>query len=222
MKKIYIGICFFSCIFWSISCMKVTGDYNFQNQEHVYNGLATDYLKSKAGIYDSLLVVLERLPAYTTALEAGDVTLFAVTNSSFQLAITNLNLVRQNQGKSALSLRTVALNELDMLMSRYLMQHIVSTEEMENKDGVMLLTKMYSLENENRMHTKRIKEQSSGFVDGGLVRVLFSDTKYSTFENQWVSTGTQAVNIRSQNCIMHILENSHEFGFGEFLSMMNK
>lgn len=222
MKKIYLGICLLSCILGSFSCMKVDGDYDFQNKEHVYNGLATDYLKSKVGIYDSLLLILELLPVYKEALEAGEVTLFATTNNSFQLALTNLNLIRGNQNKPALNLRTVDLEALDILVSRYVIKGVISTEDMEHRDGVYLTTQRYSLENENRMHTKRLKEQSSGFLEGGLLRVQFSDTKESTFENQWVSTSTQGVNIRSQNSMIHILSNSHEFGFGEFLSRMNK
>jgi len=59
-------------------------------------------------------------------------------------------------------------------------------------------------------------------VDGGLVRVFYSDTRRSTFVNQWIRTGSQAVNVRTDNGLIHILASNHEFGFGEFLLRMNK
>lgn len=223
MNRFIYMIFFVSLLVTGIcSCGKDKGDYGFENKEHRYDGSIIDYFKSKVGVYDSLLLVLELLPDYEEELKEGDITFFAPTNISFELALTNLNLLRKNQNKSLLSLRTLDINHLDSLLSRYIVQDIVNTEAMFYVDGLYLQTKKYSLENKGLMHVQRIKNPSSGFIDGGLIRVFYSDTKRSTFVNQWVRSGSQAVDIRTSNCMVHVLSGRHEFGFGEFLLRMNK
>ncbi|KGE15675.1 hypothetical protein [Sphingobacterium deserti] len=222
MGNLLIRIFFGSLLILGISCKQYDGYYNYENTESVFDGDAIAYYASKPGLYDSLLVVLDRLPEYKQIIETGDVTVFSLTNESFRLAITNLNLLRSSQQKETLSLQTVDSVELDSLMSKYLVGGLITTEEMLFIDGLYVETVKYPEINTGNMHAQQIKQQSSGFIGGGLPIVYYSYTKESNFVNQWIRTSTQGVNIRTSNSVLHILANNHEFGFGEFLTRMNK
>lgn len=222
MNKIYIWICFVSLAMGMVSCKQNDGYYDYENKEGVFDGTTIAYYQSKMGIYDSLLLVLERLPEYKEIIDRGDATVFSPTNASFRLALTNLNLIRANQDRPALSLRTIDLAQLDTLISKYIVKGVIGTDEMLFVDGLYVETAKNTEENDGRMHAQRIKQQSSGFVDGGLTTVYYSDTKASNFVDQWIRATTQGVNIRTSNSLIHILANDHEFGFGEFLGRMNK
>lgn len=199
------------------SCQKTDGYYNYVNTESVYNGTTYDYLVSKPGVFDSLLLVLNRVPEYREFLQSEEATLFAPTNESFAMAIGNLNLVRRNENKAALRLSTVELVELDTLLSKYMGVGSFPTDSMLNVDGLYLPT----FRHEQPMHGQRIKEESSGFAEGGLIRVYFSDTKGSNFVSQWIRSTSEAVNIRTNNGIIHVVGGNHEFGFNEFITRMN-
>lgn len=220
MKIKYIIIMLFGgwLITSNVSCAKYDGYYDFENTESLYGGSAIDYFKSKPNVFDSLLLALDLLPEYKDIIEEGDVTIFAPTNASFRMALTNLNLVRQTQNKPALKLSTLNLVQLDTLLSKYIVQGRQSTDEMQYTDGLDVLT----VKNEMEMHTQRIKQDASGFVGGGLVNVYYTDKKDSEFEFLWERAATQAVNILANDAVIHILANGHEFGFGEFLIKMNQ
>ncbi|NGM62162.1 hypothetical protein G5B30_09570 [Sphingobacterium sp. SGG-5] len=220
MKIRYIAMMLFAVYVFTanISCVKHEGYYDYVNTESIYNGTAIDYFKSKAGTYDSLLFVLDMLPEYKDLIAAGDVTIFAPTNASFHLAMTNLNLVRQSQGKPSLRLNELDLVHLDTLVSKYIVQGRQTTEQMLYVDGLEVNT----VKNELTMHAQRIKQDASGYVGGGLVTVYYTDKKGSEFEILWVRSATQAVNIQTNDAVVHVLANGHEFGFGEFLTRMNK
>lgn len=202
----------------SFSCAKNDGYYDFENTENVFDGDAIGYFQSKPGVFDSLLHVLDRLPEYKSAIQNGDLTLFCPTNASFQLAFTNLNLVRANQKKPALNINTLDIDHLDTLLSKYVVRGHQTTDSMLFVDGLFVESLKYN----QPMHAQRLKQDASGFVGGGLVTVYYSDTKSSNFSFQWTRTTTQAVNINTTNSLIHILANNHEFGFGEFLNRMNK
>ncbi len=220
MKIRYIIIMLFAgwVLAANTSCVKHEGYYDYVNTESVYTGSAIDYFKSKPGTFDSLLLVLDRLPVYKDAIAEGNVTIFAPTDASFRLALANLNLVRQTQGRPALTLSTVDEVQLDTLISKYVVQGRQTTEQMLFVDGLEVET----VRNDLKMHAQRIKQDASGFVGGGLVTVFYTDKKDSEFEILWVRSATQAVNILTNDAVIHILANGHEFGFGDFLTKMNK
>lgn len=201
----------------SASCAKHDGFYDFENTEYIFEGSTEDYLRSK-GVYDSLLLVLDRLPDYKDSISEGQYTLFAPTNSSFRLAINNLNLVRQAQNKPDLSLSTVEEAELDTLMSRYIVQGLQVTDSMVYVDGLDVNPIKYP----HSMHAQQIQDDASGLVKGGLITIYYTDKKNSTFEINWSRAATQAVNIKTATSVIHVLANGHEFGFGDFLERMNK
>src|SRR3546814_17403312 len=97
MKRVnyYIGFAVFLVSFSVLQgCSKDEGFYNKEVSEKNFSGTVLDYLKSKPGIYDSLLLVSHRLGLEET-LQDSAITLFALTNPSFGLAITNLNNLRE-------------------------------------------------------------------------------------------------------------------------------
>jgi len=202
----------------NVSCVKDGGYYGYVNTERAHDGPAIAYFESKPGVFDSLLVVLDLLPEYKDTLAKGNVSVFAPTNMSFQLALTNLNLVRQTQNKPPLRLGTLDLDELDTLLSKYIVQGRQTTEEMLYVDGLTVKT----VKNGFDMHAQRLKQDASGYVGGGLVTVYYTDKKGSEFEIIWVRSATQAVNILTNDAVVHVLANGHEFGFGDFLTKMNK
>ena len=107
--------------------------------------------------------------------------------------------------------------QLDTVLSKYLCKGIITTDSMLYVDGLFVET----LRNNQPMHAQRVKQDASGFVSGGLVNVNYSDTKGSNFSMYWTIAQSQAVNIKTNNGVVHILGNSHEFGFGEFLTRFN-
>jgi len=200
------------------SCAKVEGYYDFENKESIYNGNTIAYFESKPEVFDSLLTVLNRFPELKEKVRSEAVTVFAPTNASFEIALNSFNLVRINQNKSPLYINDLDMVQLDTVINKYLVQGLVTTDSMLYVDGLYMKTLNYDLP----MHAQRIKEEASGLVDGGLVRVYYSDTKKSNFVSQWTRSQSQAVNISTTNGIVHILANGHEFGFGEFLNRFNR
>lgn len=219
MKGKKVNITFFSVLLLFLaSCTKYDGYFDYVNTEKVFQGSTISYLESKKGTFDSVMVVLNRLPDLKNALDQQALTFFAPTNASFQIAVNNLNLVRAKQKKKKLFLQTMDLRELDTLMTKYIVEEVVSTDSMVFIDGLFVET--YKIK--HPMHAQRIKEDASGLVNGGMELVYFSDTKDNNFQSQWIRSASQAVNIFTTNGIIHVLGNKHEFGFGDFLSRMNK
>lgn len=215
--KYIAGICF-CMLFYLTACTKYEGYYGYENTEKVFDGNSLAYLTSKPGVFDSVLIALERLPYLKQAIETEEVTLFAPTNSTFQTALSNLNLVRANQKKTPLNIRKLDVDQLDTLMTKYIGQGRLSTDSTLYIDGLFINT--YGIN--HPMHAQRVKENASGLVDGGVEVMYYSDTKDNSFQSQWVRASSQAVNIFTTNGVVHVLGGRHEFGFGEFLTRMNK
>jgi len=218
MKKIYNALLLLLSIALLGACSKVDGSYKFENKESLYSGNTLAYLKSKPGVFDSLVVLINRMPYLNESLSNDTLTLFAPTNSSFQIAIANLNLFRKSQNRAPLYLRDIDLVDLDTMLNKYLTAGLINSDSMYYTDGLLLKTLNFN----KNMHVQKVNSEASGFVDAGLVTVFYSDTKNSNFQIDWVRTSTQAVNIRTANGVVHILNAGHEFGFGDFLTRFNK
>jgi hypothetical protein len=85
------------------ACKKDGGYHSTATNSPRFAGNIYEYLKSKPGVYDSLIAVIDRMGLKQT-LTDSNVTLFAVTNPSFQLAINNLNTLRRQGDKDPLFL----------------------------------------------------------------------------------------------------------------------
>ncbi|MEJ2883778.1 hypothetical protein [Pedobacter sp. GR22-6] len=201
------------------SCKK--GDspyYNYENELKQFDGNALDYLKAQKGIYDSLLVVLSRLPNLEDSLRKEKLTLFAVTNKSFQTSVENLNAVRKRTNKTPLYLATMDIKELDTMTSRYIIRGQYTSKDFENyTDGLLLKSIGYNYS----MHVLYSKADASGLIGGGPTVITFSDPKNSIFIRYWQRTPTNAVNIRTNNATINVVAPGHDFGFGDFVTRIN-
>lgn len=191
--------------------------YDFEANETKYDGTIYEYLTSSDGRYDSLLLVLDRVPDLRRKLNNPDSTLslFAVTNRSFELALEALNTTRKLTGRSALYLEDVGINDLDSMLNRYVLDDVFDTKSLAPFiDGQVVQSTKYNY----KMHIQYKVLDASGFVGGGQQQLIFSDTNNSIFQRYWQKINTSAVNIRTNNGIIHVLSAGHDFGFNKFTS----
>jgi len=220
MKKIklsFVLLVFILSMFF-MRCKK--GDnyyYDFEVVEVEYAGSIYDYLESEKGLYDSLLLVLDRVPDLRSKLSNVDstLTLFAVTNRSFQLAIEALNTVRRLTGRSELYLEDLGLKDLDSMVNKYVMNSVYDSQDLAPFiDGQVVPSTKYNY----NMHIQYRVLDASGFVGGGPQQLIFSDTNNSIFQRYWQQVNTSAVNLKAKNGIIHILSAGHDFGFNKVTS----
>lgn len=220
MKKIHIKIlCIIPLLIAGmLACEK--GDdhyYDYESSDIVFEGTIYEYLNSQVGIYDSLLLVLDRVPDLRRKLNEPDstMTLFAVSNRSFDLALEALNTTRGITGRAPLYLEDVGLADLDSMLNRYAFDEIYDTEQLAPFiDGQVVKSTKYDYD----MHIQYRVLNASGFVGGGQQELIFSDTNKSIFQRYWQRINTSAVNIRTSNGIIHVLSAGHDFGFSQFTS----
>ncbi|SDD70434.1 hypothetical protein SAMN05216464_102326 [Mucilaginibacter pineti] len=192
--------------------------YNYENNLKDYKGSALEYIKSQPGVYDSLMVVLDRLPALEDSLQNENVTLFAVTNKSFQISVESLNAVRKKTNKAPIYLATADLAQLDTMMCKYIIPGKLTTADFESySDGLLIK----SLKYQYAMHVAYKKANASGFNGGGPAIITFTDPKNSIFVRYWQSTPTNAVNIKTSNAVVNVIAPGHDFGFGDFVTRIN-
>lgn len=196
----------------SAGCRKDSGFYHYTNTLHEFSGNTYDFLKSQIGVYDSFLLVLDRV-GLSDSLKNGKFTVFAPTNASFQQAIEDLNNLRNIQGRPPLYLSTVPVDQLDSLTTRYLIPGVIPSDSMETQDGRDLYAVRYGY----MMHGKFSQTTAEGQVGGGPGVIEYSDTKGSVYTRQWSVSTTVAVDIKTDNGLVNVLDRNHEFGFDEFI-----
>lgn len=190
------------------ACKKNGGDYAFENQQVPFKGNTYEYLKSKPSIFDSLLKVIDRLQLADTLINKN-ITLFAVTNESFQLASDRYNIPRLQAGLKAIDLKNYNLSQLDSLTCRYIIKGNYPADSMMLLNGLKLSGLKYSYP----MNAKKTIANASGMTQGGASFITYSDTQQSTFIQKWKSAAANSVNIRTSNGYIHILDGAHVFGF---------
>jgi uncharacterized surface protein with fasciclin (FAS1) repeats len=200
--------------FLQVGCSKDKGFYDSSEEKKALENMNTyQYLQSKRGIYDSLLYVIDRT-GFTDTLKNNKVTLFAPTNASFKLAITNLNNLRAKTGKNPLFLSNIDQRHLDTLVSKYIIRGLYTSDSLTRQDGLMLTAVKY----DRIVHAKLFTSNSSGYVGGGPNYVQMDDTKQSIFSRDWATTTTSSIDIKTTNGIVHVVEPNHVFGFDEFVT----
>lgn len=207
----------FIIIVASISCSKNSSGeyYSYQNSNAVFNGTAYAFLQSQNGLYDSMLYAISRVTGLQDTLSQDNVTLFAVPNTCFTLALTNLNSNRAQKHLQPLYLNDLDSAQLDTLLCEYIIPEPVTTDSISSFSA----GKSYGcMRYGHLMNLLYQRQDASGFEGGGPQQILFSDTRDTIFQRFWVSTTTTSVNIHANNGIIHIISSQHEFGFGNISS----
>lgn len=203
------------------ACKKSNSAYHdYENTVQTFNGSAYDYLKAQPrGTFDSLLLVLERYPAIVDSLKKQDLTLFAPVNKNFEAAVKYLNQKRVADGRSLINLTNADLNGLGDMICKYIIRGNRTTDAyVTTIDGTL----RNAIITNYQMHIKYVKLSSSGYKAGGPARLNFSDPKGVVFTKDWITTTTDAVNIKTNNATVNIITPLHVFGFDEFTRNLDK
>jgi hypothetical protein len=229
----YIAAMAFVALIFQTGCKREVGYYNSAPVVSTTNLNTYDYLKSKPGVYDSLLLVIDKL-GITKTLTDSNVTLFAPSNASFQLAIKNLNAVRAGLNLAPIYLSQLAAGpkliidpklklkakrdstQFDTLVSRYIIRKQFVSNDFTIGDGQVI----YSVRGGFPMHGQRVYADAEGFQNGGSDIIEFANTKRSLFVAKWSKTSTTSVNIKTKNGIVHLLRPDHVFGFDDLISRL--
>ena len=126
----------------STACKKDSGYYSYQNQLREFDGTTLEFLQSEHQ-YDSFLLAVERVHL-TDSLKSGLYTVFAPTDASFKQAIENMNTLRTIQGRGHMFIGTVPFEQLDTLVSRYIIRDTFPSRSMVLQDGIRLTAIRYN------------------------------------------------------------------------------
>ncbi|SHL58225.1 hypothetical protein SAMN05444266_10456 [Chitinophaga jiangningensis] len=200
------------------SCQKDGGYINYVKQPPQIDANVYDYLQSKPGVYDSMVLVIDRV-GLKRILSSTKVTVFALTNASYTAALRNLNILRQKQGKAPVSLSSLDQQHLDTLMCRYIVPGFFTTDSLVAfPDGFTTTSLKYG----GGANMQLFTETASGMAAGGPKYIIYSDTKGSFYINKWVRANTMSMDTYLRNGVVHVLSGDHEFGFNEFITRFNK
>ena len=202
---------------------------NFEPTAGNFKGNALQYLQAQPGLYDTMLLVLKRVPRLADSLAKGEVTMFAVPNKSFSLALQNINQARRDSVPSmrAMSWSTIDSAVIDSFLCRYVLSGKHVSAEISNlADGLFFPTIRYTSrsgrDTSYNMQMQFTRTNASGYVGGGPKAIIYSDPKGSIFFRYWVRVNTITVDIKSSNAVIHLLPPGHDFGFGdEFVKAVN-
>lgn len=203
-------------LFLYAGCKKDSGYYDNENKLLEFSGNTYEFLKSQPGVYDSFLYVIDKANL-TDSLKEGNYTVFAPTNASFQEAISNMNNLRKAQGRPLLYLATVAPEQLDSMVTRYLVRGVIPADSMSGQDGISLRAARYNF----LMHGRFVTTRAEGYTEGGPGIIQFSNTKNVIYTRQWSTSNTIQVDIKTKNGLVNVMDRNHIFGFDEFIGRVN-
>lgn len=215
-----------------VSCKKDSPFHNYESTPTVvYEGNVIQYLESQKGLYDSMAMVLKRFPDLVAKLNSNDsVTLFAIPNSAFELAVRNFNFYRQRVDSPKLYFAPNPLNmnradsgmfhyqTLRELISRYVFDGTWDYERVKKSLNGIPVNSFDGYQ----MNIKAMQESTVG-VEGEGPKVLeLSDMNYSVFRLYWKSITTSSISaVRAKNVLVHALSTDHEFGFASFIERLS-
>lgn len=204
-------------------CKKTDDTYkNYTPTAGNFKGTALEYLQSQPGLYDSMVLAIGRVTGLADTLSSQNVTLFAVSNRSFSLALQNINQARQDSipAMPPVSLHTIDSAVLDTFLCRYVLRDYVGSDSVVAfTDGRVFPSVKYAY----GMHMQYSQTNASGYKNGGPKAITFSDPKNSIFTRYWVRVNTITVDIKTNNATVHLLPPGHDFGFGDdFIRRVNQ
>ncbi|MFD2966775.1 hypothetical protein [Sphingobacterium bambusae] len=206
-------------IFSLFGCEKGNNYYEDYTMDEVqYPGTTLAFLEAQVGLYDSLLLVLDRVPALRVQLMQTDapITFFAMTNNSFSNALEGLNSVRRVNGRAPLYIEDIPQALLDSTVHHYAFARSIATEDLRPYvEGIEIRSA-----NNYRMHLHYQVTSSSGFVGGGQQQIKLSDMNNSIFYRYWQESFTSMVNVKTTNGYVHQLTPSHNFGFSKLTAQL--
>ncbi|MEC5142859.1 carbohydrate-binding protein [Chitinophaga sp. 212800010-3] len=208
MKKYLSLLLVIACF----ACKKGMQDYRNAKPLSEVKVSTYDFLKQQGGLYDTLLLLIDRAGLADT-LRSNRVTFFVPQDNSIQTAIRNVNFARARLGDAPnWTLDSIPVKVWDSLLRRYMIPGIVTADSLRYADGTELVS-LYG----HKMNGKAAATNASGAVGGGTQVLQYSDMNDSRFTKDWVTALTQNVDIKSKNGLMHILEERHVFGFNSFV-----
>jgi len=203
------------------ACEKGNSYYeNFSAKEAKFDGTSLEFLEAQGNLYDSLLLVLDRVPDLRAKLKdpKAQITFFATSNTSFSNAIEAMNAVRKAGNRTPLYLEDIPQKLLDTLTYHYAFEGIYNTAAMqEYVEG-----KEIKAIDQYRMNLKYKVTSATGTVNGGQQQLVLSDMNNSIFIRYWQESVTSVVNIRTTNGMVHVLVPSHNFGFSKLAKLLNR
>ncbi|SEW36330.1 carbohydrate-binding protein [Chitinophaga arvensicola] len=208
MKKYLILLMITACF----ACEKGMQDYRNAKPLSEVQVSTYDFLKQQGGLYDTLLLLIDRV-GLTDTLKSQQVTFFVPQDNSITTAIRNVNFARERLGDAPnWTLDSIPNKTWDSLLRRYIVRGIVTADSLRYADGSDL-TSLYG----HKMNGKTGSTNASGAVGGGTAVLQYSDMNDSRFSKDWSNALTQNVDIKSKNGWIHILESRHVFGFTSFV-----
>jgi hypothetical protein len=227
----YLAVMVIAALVLQTGCKREAGYHDKTAIINTVNLSTYDYLKSKPGVYDSLLMLVDELGIKQTLVDSN-ITLFAPSNVSFQIAVKNLNDIRATAGQGPIYLTQLAAGgkgiteaktrdkakrdsaQIDTMVSRYIIRKQYVANDFAIGDGQFI----FSVRGGYQMHGLRIFADAEGLQGGGSEVIEFANTKGSLFTSKWSKTTTTSVNIKTKNGIVHLLSPDHVFGFDEYVS----
>ncbi|MFT3903626.1 MAG: fasciclin domain-containing protein [Niabella sp.] len=207
------------------NCSKIDATYkNVEAPEVNFNGNAYDYLQAQPGVFDSLLKAINRVPGLADTLKSNELTLFAASNRSFEIALYNINRARHDSVPQMpdVDINSIDINELDSVLCKYIVREKIKSNELYTSslsDGRDVPCIKYDY----LMNMKLLFTNANGFVGGGPTLIDFSDRNNSIFMRYWVTAKTSTIDISAKNAIINLLDAGHDFGFGNtFIRAVNK
>jgi hypothetical protein len=219
-----------------------------------YDGTVWDYLNegdSELNLhFNTMVYVAGYNQALKNLLEKADekVTLFAVSDDSFEAALKAVNKYRldNNLGEEidiedimttaryevhdtivpATGTDTVFVNlvydypgAMDSLLCRY----VITGEAYDSETEAQALGGVTANSSfyDYPMHISTGRLAAEGVVGAGVKYLTFSDVKNSGLKARWIDSDVIRFDIYATNGVIHILTSGHEFGFNEFISPFN-
>ncbi|MFU1858062.1 hypothetical protein ACK8HY_13680 [Sphingobacterium sp. NGMCC 1.201703] len=220
-KHIFLGLSLIVLLLSIASCKKGNTYYeDFQVKYTEFDGTSLEFLESQGNTYDSLLLVLDRVPSVRAKLKDANATttFFAMTNSSFTNALDAMNGVRKAGNRSPLYLEDIPQLILDSLTYHYAFDGEYDTPYLRD----FVEGKVIKAIDDYNMTLKYKVTSASGIIGGGQQQIILSDMNRSIFQRYWQESATSVVNIRTQNGMLHVLAPSHNFGFSKLAKLLNK